>query len=264
MSTSDTQLNLEQRFSRLEGRIAELEQQNKSLQRAKDVLEIQNVMSMHEYYHTASMHQEEIDNIWAQKTPGVAFEEAALIGRNEGLEAIKACYVKHFDKFLKAAAEDARLIFPHLAKEKEAPYGVRIVHTLTTPVIEVAEDGQTAKGMWLSPGHMTLPVGARKGRGKMQAFWQWDKYAVDFVKEDGKWKIWHLYVGTDFCTPYETSWVESALAPAAGPEFENSGSFPETNAPRALVYEEYSPFKVAKFAPKPPVPYKTFSETFSY
>lgn len=33
--------------------------------------------------------------------------------------------------------------------------GIMAVHTLTTPVIEIAEDLKTAKAVWVSPGHIT-------------------------------------------------------------------------------------------------------------
>ena len=36
-------------------------------QRALDILEIQNVAGMHEYYHSALMHKEEIENIWSKR-----------------------------------------------------------------------------------------------------------------------------------------------------------------------------------------------------
>ena len=61
------------------------------------------------------------------------------------------------------------------------------LHTLTTPVIEVADDGKTAKGLWISPG-VECPRVPLFG-GEHQAAWCWIKYGVDFAKEDGKWKV---------------------------------------------------------------------------
>jgi hypothetical protein len=253
--------SLGERIALLEKKVADLKKENKTLQKVKGVQEIQNVMSMHEYYHAACMHKEEVDAIWAQKTPGVAFEEAAINGRYVGLEAIKGFYVEFFGRFLKTVLREVREIFPQLKDdpENELAFGVQILHTLTTPVIEVAGDGKTAKAVWLSPGHITLPM-----RGKLQAFWHWDRYAVDFVKEDGKWKIWHMFVGKDFSTPYEKSWVEAALDSTPGIQLDVLPDFPKPNAPSLKPYGGYSPFKVAQFEPIPPVPYRTFRETFSY
>jgi hypothetical protein len=79
-------------------------------------------------------------------------------------------------------------------------------------MIQVAGDGQTAKGVWYSPGHET-PI----RDGKLQAFWVWGKYSGDFIKEDGKWKIWHWHFYDTFNTPYHMSWVEAEQLPRRGP-----------------------------------------------
>jgi hypothetical protein len=57
-----------------------------------------------------------------------------------------------------------------------------IMHTLTTPIIEVAGDGKTAKGMWYSPGQVT-EVGQD---GKPMAMWMWEKYGADFER---RWQV---------------------------------------------------------------------------
>ena len=75
------------RLAQLEARLASLETENWSLLRVKDAQEIQNVFSMHEYYHMVGRHGDEVDAIWATKTPGLAMEEAVLNGRYVGLEA---------------------------------------------------------------------------------------------------------------------------------------------------------------------------------
>jgi len=256
---------LEKKVDLLDRRLKALETENRRLQKAKDVLEIQNVMSMHEYYHAAGKNQEELDAIWAQEAPDVAFEEAAVHGRYVGLEAIREFGVVFFGKFFELIQDELGKIFPRLkdAPRGEMPFGVRIVHTLTTPVIEVAEDGETAKGVWMSPGHVTFPL-----NGKLRAFWHWDRYAVDFIREKGGWKIWHLFVGKDFTTPYEKSWVDafldSAEGPGKAPQLEEIPGFPKPNAKPLHSYNEYSPFLCSEYKPRPPEPYRTFSETFSY
>jgi hypothetical protein len=253
-------LGSEERITLLEQRLARLENENKALQRVKDAQEIQNVFSLHEYYHQAGRHGDEMDALWAQKTPGLAMEEAVLNGRYEGLEAVRGYYVDFFARFDKANLEEVRRIYPEVktAADARMPFGVQLLHTLTTPIIEVAEDRETAKAVWISPGLVTAPA-----RGKLQAFWHWDRYGIDFTREDGKWKIWHFWVGKDFSTPYERSWVDDFFE-SPGINLENVPGFPKPNAPSMTTYRGYSPFEPAKFIPVPPVPYRTFSETFSY
>lgn len=251
----------EERLALLESRLARLEGENRSLQRVKDAQEVQNVFSLHEYYHMAGRHGDEMDAIWAQKTPGLAMEEAVLNGRYVGLEAVRGYYVDFFDRFFFGQMrEKMSALHPDVTPDPSAsvPFGVRLLHTLTTPVIEVAEDRETAKAVWISPGYVTAPA-----NGKLQCFWHWDRYAIDFAREDSGWKIWHLWVGKDFSTPYEHSWVEDFFA-APGVDLESVPGFPKPNAPGLISYAGYSPFEHAPFVPVPPVPYRTFSETFSY
>ena len=247
-------------MAQLEQRLTVLEKQNQDLQRVRDAQEIQNVFSKHEYYHLAGRHGDEMDAIWAQKTPGLSMEEAMLDGCYVGVEAVRGYYVDFFESFFAVARQEMLAMFPQAsAAPGGGPPGMQILHTLTTPVIEVAEDRRTAKAVWLSPGYVTAPAG-----GKLQAFWHWDRYAVDFTRAEGSWKIWHFWVGRDFTTPYETSWVDAALHPGAVLDLETVPGFPKPNAPGRQSYAGYSPFESPKAVPRLPEPYRTFSETFSY
>jgi hypothetical protein len=220
------------------------------LQRALDIQEIQNVASLHEYYHNALMHKEEIEAIWAQKTPGVSWTNNT--DRYVGMPSLRKYYIDG------------------LPKEKA---GVLWVHMLTTPAIEVAGDGKTAKGVWMSFGHVSGPMG-----GKVSSSWAQEKYGMDFVKEDGKWKIWHLRKYVDFYSPIDESWTATA---GYSPQDSNGGQAgsklqAKTNKEsavksdmaepdeRGLYYREYSLTTVPVMQPTPPVPYCTFGETFSY
>jgi hypothetical protein len=228
----------------------------KKLQELMDLHEIQNVMSMHQYYHAANMHREELDTIWAQKTPGVSWESGG--GRYEGMDMMRKWYVEAYGQMAgKKQLEEMRKLFPDkIADSPENEYiGYSVQHTLTTPVIEVAGDGKTAKGVWVSPGYLTLLE-----NGKLRAYWYWDKYGVDFVKEDGKWKIWHVLVCMSFRTPYERSWAEQESAPKNPVD----SGFPKRNGVKRTDFHSYSPFTVSQYLPRPPVPYRTFEETFSY
>jgi hypothetical protein len=248
------------RLAQLEQRVAQLEQENERLQRVRDAQEIQNVFSLHEYYHNAARHADEMDAIWAKNQPDLAMEEAVLNGRYVGPEAVRCYYVDFFRSFDKVNLEAVRRIYPDVkvAADATLPFGVQLMHTLTTPVIEVAGDRETAKAVWISPGLVTAPAG-----GKLQAFWHWDRYAIDFIREDGAWKIWHFWVGKEFSTPYERSWVDDYFQ-APGIKLEDVPGFPKPNAPSVTTYHGYSPFEPPKLVPRPPEPYRTFSETFSY
>ncbi len=60
---------------------------------------------------------------------------------------------------------------------------------LTTPIIEIADDLETAKCVWWMPG-----AGAVPGENEdPTAIWAWGELAVTFICEEGIWKIWKLH-----------------------------------------------------------------------
>jgi hypothetical protein len=103
---------------------------------------------------------------------------------------------------------EKRFVNPGEKAPGEAP-GQLHVHAMFSPVIEVAADGKTAQGVWDS-------FGPNLSNATDVGSWLWVKYGVDFIKEDGQWKIWHMQVFALFNTPYNKSITESAKERASG------------------------------------------------
>jgi len=144
---------------------------------------------------------------------------------------------------------------PERNEDPEERRGMMHMHALTTPVIEIAGDCGTAKAVWISPGHQTMPSGEN---GKLGSFWSWIRYSAEFVREKGQWKIWHLSTNGIFMTHYTVPWTEdsSAMLPPM-PEI------PEDlrpSAPRSGVPWEYSTDKIFLNDPEPPEPYDTYGQ----
>jgi hypothetical protein len=201
------------------------------LQRCEDERQIQNLMGKYCWYSFAGMYDEVVD-MFALKTPGVK-AELADFGIYDGPEGIQRLYgVRHkrFDR-----------------------KGLMFLHTLTTPVIEVAGDGKTAKAVWISPGLETLPA-----KDKPDPRWAWCRYAVDFVREEGLWKFWHFNVVGIFITPYDKSWVEEIPCP-----FPPLPKGQEADRPNAYGWE-YSKKRETENRPAPPLPYEKFDESTAY
>ncbi|MEO6153141.1 MAG: nuclear transport factor 2 family protein [Croceibacterium sp.] len=100
-------------------------------------------------------------------------------------------------------------------------------HMVLQPVIDVAGDGQTAKGRWrvlAMIGRFANPQANQAG----QASWAGGIYENIYVKQAGVWKIQDLRYYNDFAAPYEGGWgkVEPLATPAAstGPTSDNSES----------------------------------------
>ena len=248
-----------------EKRIAELERR---LARQEDRQAIQNLMGRYQYLMTGGQNDVIARELYVWDIPGNHCEYGPL-GVYEGQNAV--------DFFLQVNENFCR------GRADGTADGTLELHQLTTPVIEVAGDGMTAKGMWMSTGViMTQPAEAPAGGGDKTDFgsfhWDTGKYAVDFIKTDSGWKIWHLHVLDLWNTGFDEDPVKNAgtadpwttpeviddyRARAAAGENVRPMGFPIPDGPTTFHYS-YCADRPAPREPLPPVPYETFSETFSY
>lgn len=231
--------NWEKRLSDLENIV---ERQQREIERFRAIHEIQNLMSRYEYLHSANQHTK-IGEMYAKKPPGVA-AHLELWGNWEGNEGIQRM-------FGKGGLYDSR--------DKGDKRGTLVVLTNTTPVIEVAGDGKTAKGVWTAAGFAT--VRSHDAEGKLRAIWVWYKYGVDFVKEDGVWKFWHFRLSPLIHAPYEKSWVEAP--PWSPPYLEERPPEHKEDSP-ATEWYGWAPDIAPQNHPLPPEPYETFDEKTAY
>ena len=95
---------------------------------------------------------------------------------------------------------------PDPARHEELK-GRMIIPDMCTGIVEVAGDGKTAKGLWNSPG---LEAHSKDGKG--QGWWNWSKFAMDFIRTEEGWKIWHFARYLYFSTEYLKSWAKSPAA----------------------------------------------------
>ena len=182
-----------------------------------------------------------------------------------GEEAVRGYYdALHRKTLLRTAL--IRQDFAEKADERnlseEALYGCGILEhkPLGNQIIEIAADGLTAKGFW-------YVVGKEDAYGICGplSYWTFGMYGVDFVWEDGQWRIWHLLYTEDIHTPCGESWAES---PRERPKMELYRPLEEFSMPAYTEPEEnrrhYTPDRPFTKTIPLPEPYDTFTETFSY
>jgi len=207
----------------------------KTVERLLAVYQVQQLMGRYEYYLEAGM-GEEIVGLFAAETPGVTANIGDW-GVFKGIDGVRRLFVGITGGMMKQ---------PGCLGEAD----------LTTPVIEIAGDGQTAKAVWMSPGFETT----RDPRtGEIKAGWCWTKYACDFVKEDGQWKLWHWNNFLTFFAEYDKGWKEGGehytrrpgQEIALPPEFAPDG-------PPLHRHLPYSPDRAPQFVPAFPQPYETY------
>ncbi|WP_162937178.1 nuclear transport factor 2 family protein [Acinetobacter baylyi] len=224
------------------------------VQKTLDIAEIQNVTSAHAYYHGATMHQAEIEKIWS-KRDDITWTNNT--DRYNNRKSVWTFYVENSKQFpLK---------------------GSMAYHMLTTPIVEVADDGKTAKAIYMSFGNVSGIIGPNN----FAAMWTQEKYGMDLIKENGKWKIWHLRTYVDFYTPVGKNWLNTEdnlvamdVLKLQGKKLEETKGATVNAEPgfvfkfeepdeKKVFYEGYTKERIVKLAPELPQPYCTWSDIAS-
>lgn len=232
---------------------------------ARDVQAVQNLMSRRAFLHSIGRNELELD-LWAK-------DHEVRWAQNQGcwvgMDSLKVYYA---DINQQMQANELKRLNGLNPAIKDIPenrnIGNTVLHLLTTPIIEVAEDGQSAKGVWYTPGAILTT----KDGSSVEGMWMWERYGGDFIKEDGKWRIWRLQVFTDFAMPFGEAYTPigdpatmgTEGGAQAGPGPGAAGlTVPGPDLPKRL-YTEFSATRVPVLEPKLPEPYRTMSETFEY
>lgn len=133
---------------------------------AKD--EVMNLMGLRNYYFLYGDVPAVLEQLWVQEPE---HRKTASLGSNFGF------YIG-WEEILRFVRE---------TNEKMA-FDLQC-QSVNTPLIHVAFDRKTARGLWYSDGFVT------DDRGNTDIIAQ--KVAVDFIREGDSWKIWHLVYGSD-------------------------------------------------------------------
>lgn len=227
-------------------------------ERALAMLQVQNTLSKHAYYHAAGKHIEEFHAIWV--SPDSEYADTVRwtnpMGIWEGWDQVYSFYCQTKQDAKQAALDVISEIYPEIENIPEnLGIGTEwVIHTQTTAIIEIAGDGKTAKGVWYSPGIANSPVIKDDGTIGVAGNWFMEKYGVDFVNENGEWKIWHIQL---FYDNAPETWGDTG-------EGFGMPDMPEPTRENPDPYQAWSPTTLSKIQPKFPEPYFTFSDTFSY
>ncbi len=221
---------------------------------------LKNLMGIYANLLVQNRNGEIFSTLWAEK------DDASLMlndGAYVGPEAIRGYYAAWVERNqLVAKLLQQRLPEELGEKTEEEIYGIGPFRALpmSCPVIELAEDGQTAKGLWFCQGTYS-----RVDERGPASHWTWGYYAVDFICENGDWKIWHLQYLNDVDHLCGQSWAEPEKPYPPLAEFAALAEFkfPAYTVARCFrpLYDSQRPLTLT---PEIPKPYGTFAETFSY
>lgn len=194
--------------------------------------------------------------------------EAYRIIQNQAGRVVSAFNFRQADKLLSFFALDREDVSVEFADEgvfnganavtsiiqqtvgAEPKPGEMLDMQLTTPIIEIADDLQTAKCLWWMPGAGAIP----QENGDPMAIWAWGELTADFVYEIDSWKVWHLHYYRYMKCDYKKGWVDDtsminrpniALNPLAD---------------TTTYHNPYSPTNIRDGLPCAPKPYKTYTK----
>lgn len=201
-------------------------------------------------------------DLWSQR-------EDISLGVNGGYYAGRAAleaYYASVDTATKKKAQVLKKVFPEdlgeYTDEKLYGRGPMEIRSLDNAIIEVADDGETAKGFFYVFGLVT----DISTRGAISN-WVLGSICFDFIRENEQWKIWHVLYLEDVDTPAGKKWgdLKAVEQFPEMPEFADmkGTTLAEPNVPMELrqLYTGARPFTRL---PKVPEPYDTFENTFSY
>lgn len=227
----------------------------------EDQRDLRNMMGKISYLCTLKREQDIFNMFWSVK-------EDICLGVNDGwyigIDAIKGYFEAFYERTLYTTAFLKKLYTDKTeGKTDQELYGLAMLNIkpVDTAVIEIAGDGATAKGIWYSRGSKNELTTS----GPV-AFWTFGVFAVDFVREDSQWKIWHMQYLEDICCPGGKDWGKREIE--SYPPMKGYAGVTEFKKPaptKAVTLRElYKPDRPFTPLPEPPEPYETFSETFSY
>ena len=235
------------------------------LTKAEIALEVENVMAMHCYYHVQGFNKEELDDIWVTKDEDVSWTQG--FGARDSLSHMYLAYGLNYRRNCLSNYEAICQVFPELKNHHASPLMEMAMHTLASPIIEVADDLKTVKGWWYTPGTIGSNLNYTR---KQEGNWMWERYAIDFLIEDGEPKMQRASVLADIACPLDGEWTtpRGFAPPEPDPDAEPAefdppyGGIPyEIPGP---FHSTYSPTQLPQAEPLIPEPYATRSETFLY
>jgi hypothetical protein len=140
-------------------------------------------------------------------------------------------------------------------------YGVGSINymPLDSQVIEIAQDGQTAKAIFNVRGSYCYLT-----PGGPVSNWTYGWLAADLIMEDGAFKVWHMQLLYQVDHPCGSNFVDTPAPYPAVEGFEKMADFQPAQPNVEGGMEHYHALRAYQKSPAVPEPYDTFTDTFSY
>ena len=225
------------------------------VQRIWDKENCVQLINRHSFYYSNDQRREELDDLWVQEPQN---KETASLAYNNGYYVGMAEVARHYvgdrlaQRMERLKAYEGRVE----ATEANLGYGCSAMHTSTTPLVYIADDGRTARYLGYQLGYQANG----KPDGDADAFFEFGLMFADLKKENGVWKIWHLVLEHDHTVEVGTAYAD---VPVLRPE-EEDPLRPDWGDP-TVKQDVYQPlFGWEYIWQDMPRPYDTYNEKESY
>ena len=181
---------LEAMKARLEAAEARAAKAEAAAQAADDYRQIVNAMMGHVYSYYNHSERRDLEDYWVRSRDDIVYAHNNLgyVGR----QGVWEYYIDGTDRNKARYAEIDKRVY-NLDPPEGAAAGYRVIHVLGSPYVEIAKDRKTAQGIWMSFSFMSNMD--QDGVGNPSYVLQ--RFAGDFLREDDKWRLWHVRDYTD-------------------------------------------------------------------
>lgn len=245
--------------------LARIEELEAKVGRDDDYRQICNCMAGHSFCYNAHEQTYEIEHFWTHERAD------AFYNGNTGPEGVAYYYINNTKALRKKQRELINRVYGLNLTESDK-VGYRVVNMLGSPFIEIAKDGLTAQGVW-----MTFNVLCHVNEdGKPQPSVSVGKLCAEFCKENGAWRLWRFRecpggFGLDVKLTNDGMDPEAEEAAHLRMQFGTPHFTPEEEKilhKRELDCDmenfQYKPWAPAVNDPPLPEPYETWTESISF
>ena len=234
--------------------------------------EVENLHARHCYMHCGGRNIEEIDNYWMH-------DDRVSWGHGFGKwvtwTGVKFGWGGSLERQGTSAFLQLSQVWPQTAGLDPRPLAEAAMHTLATDIIEVAEDGQTARAYFYTPGTISSTLNMSRER---EGAWMWERYGIEYMKDaDGQWRFFTIQVcpdimaPLDFANPAAMSFEMIKAGTGMPPIGSMGGQIPGGGGPVAPIVDEPTPvhedYKLTTRSHNPvpwPEPYETYDYEHSF
>jgi hypothetical protein len=232
------------------------------LHNALGIQKVEEYKARHAYLHAIAYQREEFDVFWHRCDNTTWTHQFGLMA---GWDEIYYNSVVHTETGIAHMKGEMMKKWKHLWGHDLRSVSMSGCHALASEVIEIAEDGMSARAYYLTPGTLMGPIGFDgKTRGGV---WIWERYGSEFVFVDGEWKWFHEQVAPDMVGFYDhDNWAHDRYVQYTEGKLETGdlGGYPDRLTEPGMTHADYSVIQIVQDTLPPPAPYRTLGDENTY